>query len=220
MKLGLKTLLAAALAAALVVPAATAKPSGGHGQGHGGGKPSWAGQGKAHGKKAEKAAKPEKAHKAHKSKGSASPEDATAETDAEQADAPKHDNPAWTCKFERDMMGDEEFAAKYGDHPNAFGKCVSAEAHARDGVSEEAQPDQTESCDVSEEDIESEKEQAEAVEGADGAAPADAEECAAPDETGDGEVEDAEAGEEEETTSEGSESPDVDALLTALRLLF
>ena len=46
-------------------------------------------------------------------------------------------NPAWMCKFERDQMGAEAFAEDYGENDNkanAFGKCVSREAHDRDGV--------------------------------------------------------------------------------------
>ena len=56
------------------------------------------------------------------------------------ADGPKHDNPAWVCKFERDQMGGDAFAERYGTNEskaNAFGMCVSTEAHDRDGVSAE-----------------------------------------------------------------------------------
>ena len=47
MKLGLKALMVGALAAALLVPAAAAKPGNGQGQGaeKAQGKPAWAGQG-------------------------------------------------------------------------------------------------------------------------------------------------------------------------------
>jgi hypothetical protein len=128
MKLGLKVLIAAVLALAVLAPAATATPGNGNGNGppawagggSGGakenGKPAWAGQGQA--KKAEKAAQ----------------RAAAAES---EADAPKHDNPAWICKFEREQMGTEAFAETYGtseNKANAFGKCVSKEAHDRDGV--------------------------------------------------------------------------------------
>jgi hypothetical protein len=125
MKLGLKVLIAGALAAALLVPVAAASPGNGHGPpawaggGSGGanesGKPAWAGQGQA--KKAEKAA-----------------QRAAAESDAE---APKHDNPAWVCKFEREQMGTEVFGETYGTNENkanAFGQCVAQEAQDRDGV--------------------------------------------------------------------------------------
>jgi Spy/CpxP family protein refolding chaperone len=125
MKLGLKVLIAGALAAALLVPVAAATAGNGNGPpawaggGSGGakenGKPAWAGQGQA--KKAEKAALR-----------------AASESDA---DAPKHDNPAWVCKFEREQMGTEAFAENYGSNENkanAFGQCVAQEAQDRDGV--------------------------------------------------------------------------------------
>jgi hypothetical protein len=131
MKLGLNALIAGILAVALLVPAATAKPGNGNGNGPpawagggGGGakengKPAWAGQGQE--KKAEKAAQKE----------------ARRAADETDADGPKHDNPAWICKFEREQMGVEAFAEAYGmneNQANAFGKCVSREAHDRDGV--------------------------------------------------------------------------------------
>ncbi len=43
-------------------------------------------------------------------------------------------NPAQRCKAERAQLGDAAFARKYGTNPNlanAFGKCVSAQAHAK-----------------------------------------------------------------------------------------
>jgi hypothetical protein len=130
MKLGLNVVIAGVLALALLVPAATAKPGNGNGNGppagagggSGGakesGKPAWAGQGQT--KKAEKAAQ--------------RAERRAAESDS---DAPKHDNPAWVCKFEREQMGAEVFAETYGTNENkanAFGMCVSKEARDRDGV--------------------------------------------------------------------------------------
>ena len=138
MKLGLKALIAGILAVALLVPTAAAKPGNGNGNGppawagggSGGakanGKPTWAGQGqeKKAEKKAEKAARKE-ARRA-------------AAADEADADAPKHDNPAWVCKFEREQMGAEAFADSYGTNANAFGKCVSTEAHDRDGVTADA----------------------------------------------------------------------------------
>jgi hypothetical protein len=127
MKLGLKALMVGALAAALLVPTAVAKP--GNGQGHGAekahGKPAWAGQGQE--RKAENAARKEARRAARSAPDSEEPE----------ADVPKHDNPAWICKFEREQMGTEAFAEAYGaneNKANAFGKCVSREAHDRDGV--------------------------------------------------------------------------------------
>lgn len=132
MKLGLRVLIAGILAVALLAPTATAKPGNGNGNGppawagsgSGGakanGKPAWAGQGQE--QKAEKAAKKEARRAAAAD---------VADTD------PKHDNPAWVCKFEREQMGAEAFADEYGENENkrnAFGKCVSTEAHDRDGV--------------------------------------------------------------------------------------
>jgi hypothetical protein len=141
MKLGLKTLIAVILAFALLVPTATAKPGNGNGNGppawagggSGGakknGKPTWAGQGQEKDeKKAEKAARKQARRAA-----------AAGEPDT---DAPKHDNPAWVCKFEREQMGAEAFADSYGTNTNkrnAFGKCVSSEAHDRDGVTEDGE---------------------------------------------------------------------------------
>jgi hypothetical protein len=225
MRLGLKTLLAALLAAALVVPAATAKSGGGpgHGKSGGGGKPAWAGggghgkpewagQGAGHGKKAEKAPK---------AKG-----DETAET--EQLEEPLHDNPAFICKFEREMGDEVEFAEKYGTNDNkanAFGMCVSEKAHARTGGSEEAQPEEASECTAPA----VEEEQADSGEPAAGGEPegvdegGSAEECqAAGGQTGeDADVEPGEEGEgEDEETSDGSESSETSAVLTALRLLF
>lgn len=166
MRPGLKTILAALLAAALVVPGATAQPGNGNGNGNGGGKPSWAGppsdrggggngggkpswagQGQGQEKRAEKAA--EKAERAQAKAASAQAQS------AERAKSGKPDlanldelttedleglNPAWTCKTERALFGDS-FADEYGtneNNANAFGMCVSEEAHERDGVSEEA----------------------------------------------------------------------------------
>jgi hypothetical protein len=129
MKLGLTALLATVLAAGLLVPAAGAKP--GNGNGHG--PPAWAGQGQA--KKAEKAER-----KAEKAEQKAERRAARAAAQAPDADAPKHSNPAWICKFEREQMGAEAFAEEYGTNENkanAFGKCVSREAHERDGVETE-----------------------------------------------------------------------------------
>src|SRR5688572_19033461 len=151
MRLGLKLFLATVLAAVLVVPAAGAKPGNGNGGGNGGGgKPAWAGGG---GNGAAKASKPAKAKgkpawagqgqakKAEKAQRKLERRAAAPEADdpaeGEEQEGPLKDNPAFTCKFERDMMGDEAFAEAYGTNENkanAFGKCVSQEAHERDGV--------------------------------------------------------------------------------------
>jgi hypothetical protein len=130
MKRGLKAVLFGALAAALLVPAAGAKPGNGNGHGpppwagggHEGGKPDWA---------SKDAKKAEKAERKAERRAARAGDDETGE------DAPKHSNPAWICKFEREQMGEEAFAEEYGENENqanAFGKCVSREAHDRDGV--------------------------------------------------------------------------------------
>jgi hypothetical protein len=120
----------------LVPASATAGSGNGHGNGNGppawagagsggakvNGKPAWAGQGHGQAKKAEKAA------------ARAERKAARAEDTATDEVGPKHENPAWVCKFERESLGADGFAAQYGDAPNAFGKCVSREARERDGV--------------------------------------------------------------------------------------
>lgn len=168
MRLGLKTFLAVLLAAALVVPGATAKPGNGNGGNGGGGgkpswagppsdrggggggagKPSWAGQGQEQGeaKKAEKAAaKAERAQAKAASAQAAKAERAQGKPDLANLDELTPEdleglNPAWTCKTERALLGDA-FADEHGTNENdanAFGMCVSEEAQERDGVSEEA----------------------------------------------------------------------------------
>ena len=140
MKIGLHVFLASLVAAALLVPAAAAKPGNGNGNGngHGQGPPAWAGGGsggaKAHGKPASAGKGQEK--KAEKAAQREARRAARATADEPTADAPKHDNPAWVCKFERERMGVEAFTTRYGTNEtkaNAFGKCVSTEAHDRDG---------------------------------------------------------------------------------------
>ena len=130
MKLALTTLLATALAALLLVPAAAAKPGNGGGNGNGQGRPAWAGGGKP--EQAEKDAR-KAARQAAKAERRAARDAAAGAAD----DEPKHMNPAWICKFEREQKGAEAFAEEYGTNDskaNAFGKCVSREAHDRDGV--------------------------------------------------------------------------------------
>lgn len=131
MKRGLVAVLAGALAAALLVPMAGAKP--GNGNGHGHGPPAWAGGGKPDqaDKQARKAEKAERKTERRAARGDAA---------EDGQDGPEHDNPAWICKFEREQMGSEAFADEYGENENnanAFGKCVSREAHDRDGVIED-----------------------------------------------------------------------------------
>jgi hypothetical protein len=141
MKRGLTAVLAGALAVVLLVPAAAATPGNGNGKGNGppaaagggngGGKPDSAGKAEKAARKAEQAARraEQAARKAERR--------AAREGTVEDGDEPKHDNPAWVCKFERDTMGAEAFADEYGENENkadAFGKCVSQEAQDRDGV--------------------------------------------------------------------------------------
>jgi hypothetical protein len=134
------TLLATALAALLLVPTAGAKPGNGNGNGNGQGPPAWAGGGKPD--QAEK-----DAWKAAKQAAKAERRAARAETsdDAE----PKHQNPAWICKFEREQDA-EAFAEKYGTNDNkanAFGKCVSQERDEPDTGEEPSEPVDDETTD-------------------------------------------------------------------------
>ena len=136
MKRGLIAVLAGALAAALLVPVAGAKPGNGNGNGKGHGPPAWAGsgaQGPTGGGRLDRAGKSHGQEKKAERQAARGGEAETGE------DGPKHMNPAWMCKFERDQMGAEAFAEEYGENENkakAFGKCVSREAHDRDGVTE------------------------------------------------------------------------------------
>ena len=111
--------------------AASAKPGNGNGgNGQGQGRPAWAGGGKP--EQAEKDAR-KAARQAAKAERRAARDAAAGAAD----DEPKHMNPAWICKFEREQKGAEAFAEEYGTNDgkaNAFGKCVSREAHDRDGV--------------------------------------------------------------------------------------
>jgi hypothetical protein len=142
MKLGVSALLATALAALLLVPAAGAKPGNGNGNGNGNGPPAWAGGGTTKSKPA--AAEQGQAKKAANAARKAERRAARAAAQASDSDAPKHLNPAWICKFEREQLGDEAFAEAYGGEANAFGMCVSQEAHDRDGVTGAEESTQTE----------------------------------------------------------------------------
>jgi hypothetical protein len=125
MKLALRILVTALVAALLAVPTATAKPGGGHGKGGGKGKPSWAGGGKS----------------------DASAANANGE-DGEDRGAPgppgplpeqAADNPAKTCAAER-ALDPAAFLDDYGTNvnkANAFGMCVSGEAQKQDDGEEE-----------------------------------------------------------------------------------
>lgn len=139
MKLGLNVLLAGVLAAALLVPAAEAKPGNGNGSEQGHGPPAWAGAGSGGAKASGKPPWAGKGQdkKAEKTAQKAARRATRTSDDEEPADALKHDNPAWVCKFEREQTGAEAFAERYGTDDgksNAFGKCVSREARDRDGV--------------------------------------------------------------------------------------
>jgi hypothetical protein len=143
MKLGLKGLVIALVVALAAVPAAFA------GNGHGGGKPSWAGNGTpswAGGGKPSWAASGPTSTNAHhgkkpkKDKDEAKHDEADSSADAgTQSDDVDLEglNPAWYCKTIRDEMTqlERDFATMFGTNPNnanAFGKCVSRRAHGED----------------------------------------------------------------------------------------
>jgi hypothetical protein len=148
MKRGLNLIVASLVAAALLASAAAAKPgeSNGKGNGKSNGPPAWVGAGsggaKANGKppwagKPEstgKAGAPGQVKKAEKVSQRDERRAARGGNGGVPATGPKHDNPAWICKFEREQAGDEAFSARYGGEANVFGTCVSTEAHDRDGV--------------------------------------------------------------------------------------
>jgi hypothetical protein len=85
MKLGLRILVTALVAALLAVPTATAKPGGSHGNGGGKGKPAWAGGGK--GAEKPKGAKEKKAKKEHAQKADKAKKHGK-KAEAESCDAP------------------------------------------------------------------------------------------------------------------------------------
>jgi hypothetical protein len=163
MKLGLKALVIALVMVLAAVPAAFAKN--GHGGGKpswagGGGKPSWAGAGKSSSAgsghastKAHHEKKPKKDKAKHHQAGS------TADTGTQSDGADLEGlNPAWYCKTLRDEMTqlESDFAAMFGtnpNHANAFGKCVSRRAHREDlsgAVGAGDQQDQQDSCETTE----------------------------------------------------------------------
>ncbi len=139
MKRGVTAVLAGALAAVLLVPAAAATPGNGNGNGNGNGPPAWAGGGNGGGKPAWAGNSAGKAEKAAQKAARKAERRAAREGATEDGEDPKHMNPAWVCKFERDRDA-AAFAEDYGENDNkanAFGKCVSREAHDRDGVTPE-----------------------------------------------------------------------------------
>jgi len=150
MKLGLKALVIALVMGLAAVPAAFAGPGNGHGGGKpswaGQGKPSWAGSGQANGKAHhEQKAKKPKHHEAD----SAAEEDSAGEDDLDGL------NPAWYCKTLRDEVTklERDFASMFGtnlNHANAFGKCVSRRAHGEDLSDAVGGDDEQETCDTAE----------------------------------------------------------------------
>jgi hypothetical protein len=256
MRLGLKAVLAMALATALVVPAASAKsehaPSdrggkpatagpptwaqSGGSESHGGGKPDWAGQtkpDKAGQTKPDKADKAERTLERSAAKAAKAAQKAAAKSDEDAEEGPLHDNPAFVCKFAREMMTASGFAEKYGtdeNDANAFGKCVSQEAHERGGVSGggEAPPESCEASEIKRPADESTGEDATEDESAESDEPVTEEtgevsdepagdECADEGSTSD----DGEASGQGESASEGDEgSSEVQAVLGALRRIF
>lgn len=211
MKLGLKALVIALVMALAAVPAAFAAPGNGHGGGKpswaGHGKPSWAGSGHANGKAHhEQKAKKPKHHEAD----AATEEDSADDVDLDGL------NPAWYCKTLQDEMTklERDFASMFGtnpNHANAFGKCVSRRAHGEDLSDAAGGDDQQgdESCEASEptasEDSEAESSDGEATDpeecesdDSDSAEPADDEQGQGDDEQGEddqGQVEDDASGE-------------------------
>jgi hypothetical protein len=160
MKLGLQALVIALVMAVAAVPAAFA------GNGHGGGKPSWAGNGKpswagqgkpswagqghaAHSDQATKAKKPKK-DKHHQQAGGTQDEG----TQSSSADLDGL-NPAKYCRALQGEMSQlaTAFADMFGtnpNHANAFGKCVSRRAHGEDLSGAAGGDEQDGSCDTTE----------------------------------------------------------------------
>lgn len=161
MRTGLKTFLAALLAATLFVPAATAGPgkgnSGGKGNGNGGGPPSWAappserggGGGNGGGKPSWAGqGKPDFAGQGNGNGGNGNggegengPGNGERRAPGPPAELPAQaaDNPAKTCAAER-AADPDGFMELYGtdeNSRNAFGVCVSQEAQARDDDGDE-----------------------------------------------------------------------------------
>jgi hypothetical protein len=131
--------LAAALAALLLVPAVGATPGNGNGNGKSQGLRASAGNGSgaAPAKETPPQAARGQARKAENAARNAERR-AAREAAADDPQEPTRLNPARTCKAEREDMGEDAFAGRYGvndNAANAFGKCVSEEAHERDGVS-------------------------------------------------------------------------------------
>jgi hypothetical protein len=226
MKLGLKTIVLALVVALLCVPAAFAKGPGGHGHG----KPSWAGQGKSHVKKAklDKAHATKAKHEKKQKQQKAGSEDAAADAELNLEDL----NPAWYCKTLESMMDETDseaveggaeagefssFDTEFGENDNkrnSFGKCVSARAHGEDlsGVIEE-QDDEEQSCEEPADDgvedpaAEEGTDGSTTEEGTDGSTTEEGTEEPAADDPADDGSED-EAGEAEECESDDSAGED------------
>jgi hypothetical protein len=158
MKLGLKALVIALVMALAAVPAAFA------GNGHGGGKPSWAGQGKpswagqgkpswagqGHAAHTEKVKKPKKP-KHHQQEAGTGEDDGTPSSGSDLDGL----NPAQYCRAIQGEMNQlaDEFATMFGtnpNHANAFGKCVSRRAHGEDLSGAVGGDQQEDTCDATE----------------------------------------------------------------------
>jgi hypothetical protein len=129
-------ILAAALAALLLIPAAGATPGNGNGNGKGQGPPASVGVGNGEAKP--KGPSPHAAQgQARKVENAVRKVERRAAREAARADAPAgptRENPARACKAEREELGDDAFADEHGTNENganAFGKCVSEQAKAR-----------------------------------------------------------------------------------------
>lgn len=154
MKLGFKALVIGLVMALAAVPAAFAK-----GNGHGGGKPSWAGSGKpslvGSGHASVKALHEKKAKKAKKAKAKHQQVESTTDEGTQSGAADLEGlNPAWYCKTLRDEMTlASEFADMFGTNANganAFGKCVSRRAHGEDLSGAAGGDNQQDTCDTTE----------------------------------------------------------------------
>lgn len=131
--------LVAVLAAALLVPAASATPGDGNGNGKGHGPPASVGAGSGAAKAKEKP--PQSARgQAKRAENAVRKAERRAAREAAREDAPSGTtrvNPARACKAEREELGGEAFTEEYGvneNGANAFGKCVSERAQEQGEV--------------------------------------------------------------------------------------
>jgi hypothetical protein len=131
--------LVAVLAAALLVPAASATPGDGNGNGKGHGPPASVSVGSGAAKAKEKP--PQAARgQAKRAENAVRKAERREAREAAREDAPSGTtrvNPARACKAEREELGDEAFGEEYGvneNGANAFGKCVSERAQEQGEV--------------------------------------------------------------------------------------